>query len=942
MKRITFLLFALLSFSFGFSQTFTDSGGPYDIQGSSATCGTANALDLPLTVSGVGVLGTTNSIESVTMNITHSFVADLEFSLVDPTGTVTIILMMDNGAGGDNLTNTVFSDFGVTSISDVAAGDAPFTGTYSPIEALAAFNTAGINADGDWRLLLCDDAGGDTGMVDDWSITFGPTPNCPNPNGLTANNVGGFSADLSWNAGGSESLWNIELIDITAGGTQTMAATSTGVTNPFAQTGLTPSNDYEYYVQADCVGNGTSIWIGPFAFSTTVACPDPTVLSASNITANSADLSWIGGSEILWNIELVDLTAGGTQTMTATATGVGNPYNQTGLVQNNAYEFYAQADCNPNGNSNWVGPFAFTTACDAIAAPYSENFETFTVSAADFTSENCWSGNVSGDGYNWEVAATTDTSSGGTGPGAGVSNGNYLFTEATGPGTAAVTELFSPIVDLSTLTVPSLSFDYHMFGDDMGTLDILVNGNLEFTLTGQQQLEDDAFLTTTIDLAAYAGTTVQVTFRGTRGAGFESDMAIDTVIFDEAPTCFAPTNLTATTITDTTANLGWTIAGSEMLWNIEIVDITAGGTQTMTATATGVTNPHAASSLTQNNDYEFYVQADCGGDGTSTWVGPFAFSTLETCPTPSTLTVDNITDSTTDLGWTENGGAMSWNIEIVDITAGGTQTMIATATGVTNPYTATSLTSENAYEFYVQADCGGDVSLWAGPFAFNTTPLPPSCGGVYVDSGGASGGYSASEATTTTITPDLAGDAVTITFTYVDLESATGTGVQDGCYDFLTIYNGPDTASPVLAMTLCGEESGDGGVSGTATSILSIGDAFTSTHPSGALTIVFSSDSSVQETGWSADVTCATLSTEEVTINNLFSYYPNPVNNVLSLRAQNDISSVTILNTLGQVVYRNTPNTIDNDIDMSNLQSGAYFVQVTIGNATKTVRIIKN
>ena len=166
----------------------------------------------------------------------------------------------------------------------VVAGDAPFTGTYTPIEPLAAFNTAGINADGDWRLLLCDDAGGDTGMVDDWSITFGPTPTCPSPTSLDASSIGGFSAELSWDAGGSEALWNIELVDVTAGGTATGTPTSTGVTNPFNVTGLVPTNDYEYYVQADCAGNGTSIWIGPFAFSTTVACPDPTALGVSNVT----------------------------------------------------------------------------------------------------------------------------------------------------------------------------------------------------------------------------------------------------------------------------------------------------------------------------------------------------------------------------------------------------------------------------------------------------------------------------------------------------------------------------------------------------------------------------------------------------------------------------------------------------------------------------------
>ena len=34
-----------------------------------------------------------------------------------------------------------------------------------------------------------------------------------------------------------------------------------------------------------------------------------------------------------------------------------------------------------------------------------------------------------------------------------------------------------------------------------------------------------------------------------------------------------------------------------------------------------------------------------------------------TCPDPSTLTATNITAFSADLAWTENGSAVSWNIE---------------------------------------------------------------------------------------------------------------------------------------------------------------------------------------------------------------------------------------------------------------------------------------
>ena len=73
-----------------------------------------------------------------------------------------------------------------------------------------------------------------------------------------------------------------------------------------------------------------------------------------------------------------------------------------------------------------------------------------------------------------------------------------------------------------------------------------------------------------------------------------------------------------------------------------------------------------------------------------------------------------------------------------------------------------------------------------------------------------------------------------------------------------------------------------------------------------------------------------------------FTYFPNPVNNVLSIKAQASIDSITVYNMLGQTVVRSTPNTTTTAVDMSGLQTGAYFVQVAINNSIETVRVIKN
>jgi hypothetical protein len=65
------------------------------------------------------------------------------------------------------------------------------------------------------------------------------------------------------------------------------------------------------------------------------------------------------------------------------------------------------------------------------------------------------------------------------------------------------------------------------------------------------------------------------------------------------------------------------------------------------------------------------------------------------------------------------------------------------------------------------------------------------------------------------------------------------------------------------------------------------------------------------------------------------------VKNELNLRAQSSIQNVSIYNMLGQEVLRTAPNTLESNVDMNQLQTGAYFVKVTVNNVTETIRVIK-
>jgi len=72
-----------------------------------------------------------------------------------------------------------------------------------------------------------------------------------------------------------------------------------------------------------------------------------------------------------------------------------------------------------------------------------------------------------------------------------------------------------------------------------------------------------------------------------------------------------------------------------------------------------------------------------------------------------------------------------------------------------------------------------------------------------------------------------------------------------------------------------------------------------------------------------------------------FSYYPNPVTDVLNLSFNQEMGNVSVVNLLGQQVISKTLNAKQGKIDLSGLSKGAYLVKVTVGNQSKTIKVIK-
>jgi subtilisin-like proprotein convertase family protein len=162
--KIVSTLFTILLFNGLFAQTFTGGTGPIlDNQ----------TIDIPLTVSvpQTAINTTTFGVETICLNLTHTYLADLTIQIVAPDGTVKN-LSSGIGGGDDNMTNTCFNVNAATSIS---AGTAPFTGTFIPMGQMGAVNN-GQNPNGTWYLRISDNYGADEGVLINWSITFGAAP----------------------------------------------------------------------------------------------------------------------------------------------------------------------------------------------------------------------------------------------------------------------------------------------------------------------------------------------------------------------------------------------------------------------------------------------------------------------------------------------------------------------------------------------------------------------------------------------------------------------------------------------------------------------------------------------------------------------------------------------------------------------------------------------
>ncbi|MCF6131347.1 fibronectin type III domain-containing protein [Flavobacterium wongokense] len=272
----------------------------------------------------------------------------------------------------------------------------------------------------------------------------------------------------------------------------------------------------------------------------------------------------------------------------------------------------------------------------------------------------------------------------------------------------------------------------------------------------------------------------------------------------------------------------------------------------------GTTIPCSFISASADGCLTFVFRSD-GSVQNAGWVANITCGPPASCAVPAVAPATNVTHNSAVLNWTQPANAdtsvaTAWQILPLPC---GSPAPLPGATGFTSisnpptaapPYTLTGLTPSTCYDVYIRANCGTSTSAWTcTPITFTTLVAPPECGGVFVDAGGPTGNYAASSNITTIICPGSPGEIVTVTFTTYQTEVN---------FDALYVYDGNtvNPATQIASTNPAGAVPGGlaGGFWGTE-----LPGPFTSTSPDGCLTFVFRSDPSVQQGGWTADITCA-------------------------------------------------------------------------------------
>ena len=334
-------------------------------------------------------------------------------------------------------------------------------------------------------------------------------------------------------------------------------------------------------------------------------CLAPTLNPATDVTANTATISWTANSgETEWTIEV-----NGEETTGITE----NPYTIENLNPASTYSVRIKANCSDEEMSDYSSAITFNTPCVIVEVtaenPFIEDFNTLTEGIPA-----CWDnsdGTTTSESYKWNYYATGAT-------GACVRFDSYYNS------TGNTNMLKTPALDITALEMPYLSFNCkNPTGGDFSVF-VSTDGGNTYTTALATALTDIADWTPMgIAMTNLEATdNVVIVFQGTSNwapYGTDGYLYLDDVRVGEAPTCLQPTGVEVDNITNTSATISWTDNNVEAPqgWTIDV-----NGTEVAAAT-----NPFTLDNLTAATIYTVKVKANCTDDDVSDYSAEVSFVT---------------------------------------------------------------------------------------------------------------------------------------------------------------------------------------------------------------------------------------------------------------------------------------------------------------------------
>lgn len=256
-----------------------------------------------------------------------------------------------------------------------------------------------------------------------------------------------------------------------------------------------------------------------------------------------------------------------------------------------------------------------------------------------------------------------------------------------------------------------------------------------------------------------------------------------------AVACGAPTGLTSSAITTSSATISWSAVSGANSYD---VDYKTSASSTWTNAATGTTSLSAnLSGLAATTVYDWRVRANCTSGSSSYSSAQFNTSSPATCNAPGGLASSAVTTSSATVSWTAVSGGNSYD---VDYKLSSASTWTSAAAGTTGTSVNLSgLTSASVYNWRVRTNCTSGSSSYSS--AQFTTQTAGGCGTAFEpnESIAAAALINAGVANSAAITTSTDNDYFRIVTTGTSNNVFTLAGPSGVDYD-LTIFNSAGTS----------------------------------------------------------------------------------------------------------------------------------------------------